>query len=85
LPAQAAATISSKKDAAGRSFCLDLRTKLAHFLFMSAEFFNLTPEFPQVCAHFALLKHKMSTNRAILISNRTRPTAVGNRRILRKV
>ena len=85
LPSQVAATISSKQDAAGRSFCSILRSISAYFILMSVGLFNLTVEFSQVWACFALFKRKTSVHRAILISKRAKPTPVGNCRILCKM
>jgi len=55
------------------------------FSFVNAGFFILTCEFPQVWTHLALKQRKTGVFRAILISKRTRPTPVGNCRILRKM
>jgi hypothetical protein len=78
-------TISSNSSAAGQSFCRSLPSKLVCFSFFRRRIFHFVIKFPQVWAHFGLEQRKTGVLRAILISKRTRPTPVGNRRILRKM
>jgi len=90
MPISALAGARSRNDfqqtrCGGTKLLHEFTYEIALFCLHERRFFQFLPEIPRVWVHFALFKHKMSTNRAILISKRTRPTAVGNRRILRKM
>jgi hypothetical protein len=69
----------------GTKLLLRFALKIGPFSFVNAGFFILTCEFPQVWTQFALKQCMTGVFRAILISKRTRPTPVGNCRILRKM